>query len=172
MSRKPLIGINTDFFASDGRRPAYSVMCAGYYDCVQRAGGIPVLVPPLAEEDDLEAILDTVDGFLLIGGRDLAKDRTTTYSNSRIGGRIGGRLNVRGNDIFWGLGAMKIPYNGAPFFDIDERTDMLNTVFAEQDRILVRPFSGLVCTCTGLRRLLDTQQTPQTWHGLHKDLDL
>jgi pantetheine-phosphate adenylyltransferase len=31
-----------------------------------------------------------------------------------------------------------------PFFDIDERFDMLQTVFADNDRILVRPFSGLL----------------------------
>lgn len=31
-----------------------------------------------------------------------------------------------------------------PFFDINERTDMLETVFADNDRISVRRFSGLL----------------------------
>lgn len=31
-----------------------------------------------------------------------------------------------------------------PFFDINERFDMLETVFADNDRISVRPFSGLL----------------------------
>ena len=31
-----------------------------------------------------------------------------------------------------------------PFFDINERFDMLETVFADSDRILVKPFSGLL----------------------------
>ena len=31
-----------------------------------------------------------------------------------------------------------------PFFDIDERLDMLQTVFADNARISVRPFSGLL----------------------------
>ena len=31
-----------------------------------------------------------------------------------------------------------------PFFNIDERFDMLETVFADNDRILIRPFSGLL----------------------------
>jgi len=31
-----------------------------------------------------------------------------------------------------------------PFFDIDERFDMLETVFADNDRISVKPFSGLL----------------------------
>ncbi len=31
-----------------------------------------------------------------------------------------------------------------PFFNIDERRDMLETVFADNDRISIRPFSGLL----------------------------
>ena len=31
-----------------------------------------------------------------------------------------------------------------PFFDINERSDMLETVFADNDRISVKPFSGLL----------------------------
>ena len=31
-----------------------------------------------------------------------------------------------------------------PFFDIDERFEMLETVFADSDRISIRPFSGLL----------------------------
>ncbi len=31
-----------------------------------------------------------------------------------------------------------------PFFDIDERFDMLETVFADNDRISIKPFSGLL----------------------------
>ena len=71
MARKPLIGINTDYFAAANRRPAYSVACAGYYDSIQRAGAIPILIPPLNEDDILEMLLERLDGCLLIGGRDL-----------------------------------------------------------------------------------------------------
>ncbi len=69
--KKPVVGINTDYFSAADRRPAYSVTCAGYYDSIAAAGGIPLLVPPLESEDDLESVLAMVDGFLLIGGRDL-----------------------------------------------------------------------------------------------------
>jgi pantetheine-phosphate adenylyltransferase len=31
-----------------------------------------------------------------------------------------------------------------PFFNLDERLDMLQTVFAEEEHVLVRPFSGLL----------------------------
>lgn len=71
MARKPLIGINTDYFSAADRRPAYSVTCAGYYDSVTAAGGLPMLIPPFQDEEDLEAILELLDGVVLIGGRDL-----------------------------------------------------------------------------------------------------
>lgn len=71
MARKPLIGINTDFFSAADRRPAYSVTCAGYYDSVLAGGGLPVLIPPYEEERDLESMLEMLDGLVLIGGRDL-----------------------------------------------------------------------------------------------------
>lgn len=71
MSKKPIIGLNTDFVAATHDRPAYSVVCAGYYDGIIAAGGIPLVIPPLESDDDLSAMLDQVDGFLLVGGRDL-----------------------------------------------------------------------------------------------------
>ncbi len=71
MPKKPLIGLNTDFVAATHDRPAYSLVCAGYYDGIVAAGGIPVMVPPIEDVDDLSAILDQLDGFVLVGGRDL-----------------------------------------------------------------------------------------------------
>lgn len=71
MARKPLIGINTDYFSPEDNRPAYSVTCAGYYDSISNAGGIPVMLPPVENEEDIEDMLELVDGVLLIGGRDL-----------------------------------------------------------------------------------------------------
>ncbi len=75
MLSKPLIGLNADYKATKGNQPAFSVVTAGYYDNIIRAGGIPVIVPPLANEDDINAILDKLDGFLLVGGADLDPQR-------------------------------------------------------------------------------------------------
>jgi putative glutamine amidotransferase len=66
-----MIGMNADFVAATHDRPAYSLACAGYYDAIMAAGGIPVMVPPLADTDDLAVVLDQLDGFVLVGGRDL-----------------------------------------------------------------------------------------------------
>ena len=71
MLSKPIIGINADFRSSKGTQPAYSVITAGYFDSIIRAGGIPVVCPPLAEEDDINGLLDKIDGFMFIGGADL-----------------------------------------------------------------------------------------------------
>ena len=68
MQSKPLIGINTDFRAATHDRPAYSIISSGYYDAVIKAGGIPVIVPPLVEDDDISDLLDKLDGFVLVGG--------------------------------------------------------------------------------------------------------
>jgi len=71
MSKKPLIGMNTDYVAATHDRPAYSLACAGYYDAIVAAGGIPIMIPPIEDADDMSSLLDQVDGILMIGGRDL-----------------------------------------------------------------------------------------------------
>ena len=43
----------------------------GYSRGVDHAGGIPVLVPPLARPADAARIMDAVDGLLLTGGEDV-----------------------------------------------------------------------------------------------------
>lgn len=68
---KPLIAMNMDFRGPNGKSPAFSYIPSGYYNCVQQAGGIPMLVPPNLDEDDLNQLIERVDGFVLIGGADL-----------------------------------------------------------------------------------------------------
>jgi len=71
MQRKPLIGVNADYRPAQGNQPALSVIPSGYYDSIIRAGGIPVIVPPMECEYDIQALLNTLDGFVLVGGGDL-----------------------------------------------------------------------------------------------------
>ena len=56
MPRKPLVGLNADYRPSRKEGPALSFIAAGYYNAIQAAGGIPVIVPPLADADDLGAV--------------------------------------------------------------------------------------------------------------------
>jgi len=71
MTGKPLIGINADYRSARKDSPAFSYLCSGYYDGISAAGGIPVVVPLLEEEPDLNYVLDQLHGFVLIGGQDL-----------------------------------------------------------------------------------------------------
>jgi len=68
---KPLIGINADYRSSRKDFPAFSLLGAGYYDSIAKAGGIPMAIPPLTNEGDLHRVLDLLDGFVLCGGADL-----------------------------------------------------------------------------------------------------
>ncbi len=69
MSGKPWIGINGDFrdAKTDGSAGALSWFQTGYYDSVMASGGLPVLLPPLAEDDDLKPLLKKLDGLVLAG---------------------------------------------------------------------------------------------------------
>lgn len=71
MTCKPLIGLNADYRPASGQVPAYLMQAAGYSRAIQAAGGIPVILPPVADIESIQAVLDVVHGFVLIGGADL-----------------------------------------------------------------------------------------------------
>jgi putative glutamine amidotransferase len=71
MRKKPLIGLNADYRSAKKDSPSFSYIAAGYYDCIQAVGGIPVVIPPQLDADDTNRILDQLDGVVLIGGADL-----------------------------------------------------------------------------------------------------
>jgi putative glutamine amidotransferase len=67
MSFKPVIGINGEFRAAKKDVNPLSWFNTGYYDSVTAAGGLPALLPPLAEDRDLKQFLKMVDGLVLCG---------------------------------------------------------------------------------------------------------
>jgi putative glutamine amidotransferase len=71
MAKKPLIGLNADYRAAKLDSPAFSYVAAGYFDAVTEVGGIPIVIPPLADAADLQSLLDRLDGVVMIGGGDL-----------------------------------------------------------------------------------------------------
>ncbi|HMO15688.1 MAG TPA: gamma-glutamyl-gamma-aminobutyrate hydrolase family protein [Pirellulaceae bacterium] len=68
---KPIIGLNADYRRAQQNQPAFSAITAGYYDSLQRAGAIAVVVPPTDNEHDLNSLFDRLDGFVFVGGADL-----------------------------------------------------------------------------------------------------
>ena len=81
MSKKPIIGINGDFREARTEAGALSWFNAGYYDCVTASkiqtagnnkarncpGGLPIMIPPFEDHEDIEAVVDMVDGLVLGG---------------------------------------------------------------------------------------------------------
>ena len=67
MSAKPLIGINGEFRAAKKDVTPLSWFNTGYYDSVTAAGGLPMLIPPLASDADLKQYLSMLDGLVLAG---------------------------------------------------------------------------------------------------------
>ena len=63
-ARKPVIAITGNYDDQTCK------LAEGYYKSVQRAGGVPVIVPPLTDTDAIINTLDHVDGLLLSGGGD------------------------------------------------------------------------------------------------------
>lgn len=81
---KPIIAINSDYRAAAKEKPAFSYLASGYYDAILEIGGIPLILPPLAEEEDLRQILKQVDGVMLIGGADLDPRRDGWMLHSSV----------------------------------------------------------------------------------------
>jgi len=79
MATKPLIGLNGDFRAARKDTIPLSWFNTGYYDTISAAkiktgpketdvtNGIPVLIPPLADDAELKQIIGMLDGLVLAG---------------------------------------------------------------------------------------------------------
>ena len=66
----PIIGVTTSINLRDYETPEQAVVMlpANYPTAIRKAGGIPVL---LTEGDDVETLLDRLDGIIIVGGRDI-----------------------------------------------------------------------------------------------------
>ena len=71
MRKKPLIGMNADLREGKKDLSAFTFLATGYHEAIVAAGGIPVIVPIMAEEANVRQIIDMLDGFVLVGGADL-----------------------------------------------------------------------------------------------------
>ena len=70
IQKKPLIGINGDYRPAKAEQKSAAALSwfnTGYYDSVTASGGLPVLLPPYASDDDLRQILAGLDGVVLAG---------------------------------------------------------------------------------------------------------
>ena len=83
-STRPFIGINADFCAASKQTAAHARLHAGYFDSILGAGGLPVILPPLGRETEINAFLDRVDGVVLGGGLDMDPKRQQLPSHPAV----------------------------------------------------------------------------------------
>jgi len=71
---KPVIGINCDLDTEGTGRPLprpYLFIYTAYFDAVAQAAGIPLLIPFMDNQRDIEQALSKADALLLTGGGDV-----------------------------------------------------------------------------------------------------
>lgn len=122
MGVKPVIGLNADYRAAKDAQPAYSYLCAGYYDCLMKAGAIPIILPPLGDRNDLACVLDLLDGMVLIGGADLDPRRDGFMLHSSV------RLMDRRREEFDRCLMKMLAARRMPVFGIGVGMQLLNVV--------------------------------------------
>jgi putative glutamine amidotransferase len=66
-----VIGLNCDLVNPIKNSPASIRLHAGYFEAVLAAGALPIVLPPLDKQPDVDALLDRLDGVVLTGGLDL-----------------------------------------------------------------------------------------------------
>jgi putative glutamine amidotransferase len=68
---RPRVGINVDFVPAGKTHGAFLRLPAGYCDSILAAGGLPILLPPVGKQAEIDALLDQLDGVVLAGGADI-----------------------------------------------------------------------------------------------------
>jgi putative glutamine amidotransferase len=69
----PLIGVN-GYFTHHSGVPRVEVRLS-YADAIQRAHGVPVVIPPVGAEREMRRFLASIDGLVLTGGDDFDTER-------------------------------------------------------------------------------------------------
>ncbi len=78
--RKPVIGLTGNYGELACK------LNEGYYKSIWHAGGVPVIIPPIADTDVLINTLEHIDGLLLTGGADF----NPLYAGEEPSPRLGG----------------------------------------------------------------------------------
>ncbi len=78
--RKPVIGLTGNYGELACK------LNEGYYKSIWRAGGVPVIIPPIADTNVLINTLEHIDGLLLTGGADF----NPLYAGEEPSPRLGG----------------------------------------------------------------------------------
>lgn len=95
---KPVIGICADYsyelngvYEGFGCGFDYQLAANDYVKAVEKAGGIPVIIPVFSDRNNVENIIDIVDGVVFAGGADIQPK----YYGENIGDKIGNIIPER-----------------------------------------------------------------------------
>ena len=67
--KKPVIGLTSSFMIHEDTEKIF--LPHSYFEAIRHFGGIPLLIPVMASDDELQFLLDRCDGLLLTGGDDI-----------------------------------------------------------------------------------------------------
>jgi putative glutamine amidotransferase len=140
-SMKPIIGVTPDFNAGDredmgGREPTYFLR-ARYIRAIEELGGVPVILPLIADRRARRSLLDNIDGLLLTGsGPDLdpshygerRKYQFKVMAPRRADfdldlARVTAKSGIPTLGICGGMQTMNVACGGSLFQDIPSQTD-------------------------------------------------
>lgn len=65
----PVIGLTSSFAVKDDSEQIF--LPKSYFEAIRHFGGIPLLIPVFARDEELEFLLDQCDGVILTGGNDI-----------------------------------------------------------------------------------------------------
>ena len=163
-------------FAAKGHRPVIGItgnygdttckLGEGYYKQIVRAGGTPLIIPPVADEETILATLNRIDALLLSGGADINPLYCGEEPVSKLGGinaerdlpellitRLAANRQMPILGICRGIQTLSVALGGKVQQHIDtpikhsqdaERSEPTHSVTIEKDSTLYNIFGGEV----------------------------
>ena len=161
-------------FAAKGHRPVIGItgnygdttckLGEGYYKQIVRAGGTPLIIPPVADEETILATLDRIDALLLSGGADINPLYCGEEPVSKLGGinaerdlpellitRLAANRQMPILGICRGIQTLSVALGGKVQQHIDtpikhsqdaERSEPTHSVIIEKDSTLYNIYGG------------------------------
>lgn len=145
---KPLIGITAYRRTMPETGWVYDATYGRNAAAVLEAGGLPVLIPTILEEEDLRQVYERVDGVLLPGGEDINPENYKEDRHPKLGVVSDTRDKMELSIARWavhddrplfgicrGIQVMNVALGGSLHQDIpsDFRTELRHDIFKEQN---------------------------------------
>ena len=124
----PIIGITCSMEYDDEKRKfptayAFDYLKRNYYEAIEKSGGVPIVLPNSTRADNVDDILELVDGLLISGGNDVDP---LFYGEKREAEN----LEITPERDYFEMALVKIAMKRTiPIFGICRGMQLLNVVF-------------------------------------------